>query len=362
MEIRIGDRVRFMNEIGGGTVTKVEKMIVQVKTEDGFIIPVSRNEVVVVGNEFEKNNFVKEEAKIVEKQEVKIDFEDEINDDEDDDFEITKLEFEPETYEKEDDNSINVCLAFVPQNFDDDNGKMLVYLVNDSNYNLLYNVVAQHESQWGTIKASTLEANTKFLIGTFLKTDLNTISSLIFQGILYKNNIYTPFEPIDETVKIQASRFFKKNSFVENDYFDENALIITFLGNVHNFDLEPELSKDELKKLLKEKNDIAEPIKPKNDANLFEIEEVDLHIEKLLDNFKGMSNTEILLHQMSVFKTELNSAFMRNVRKIVFIHGVGNGTLKNEIRRTLAETYTDYKFQDASFKEYGYGATLVYLK
>jgi dsDNA-specific endonuclease/ATPase MutS2 len=47
---------------------------------------------------------------------------------------------------------------------------------------------------------------------------------------------------------------------------------------------------------------------------------------------------------------------------VVFIHGVGNGTLKLEIRRELEKKDKILTFQDASFKEYGYGATMVNLK
>jgi dsDNA-specific endonuclease/ATPase MutS2 len=49
------------------------------------------------------------------------------------------------------------------------------------------------------------------------------------------------------------------------------------------------------------------------------------------------------------------------VRKMVFIHGVGNGKLKYELIKALNERYPDLVYQDASFKEYGYGATMVYL-
>ena len=45
----------------------------------------------------------------------------------------------------------------------------------------------------------------------------------------------------------------------------------------------------------------------------------------------------------------------------VFIHGIGNGTLKHELRKVLDEYYHDLKYQDASFKEYGYGATLIFI-
>ncbi|MFP4019887.1 MAG: Smr/MutS family protein [Bacteroidales bacterium] len=47
---------------------------------------------------------------------------------------------------------------------------------------------------------------------------------------------------------------------------------------------------------------------------------------------------------------------------MVFIHGVGNGRLRYELRKSLDKDYPDLDYQDASFQEYGYGATLVFLR
>jgi dsDNA-specific endonuclease/ATPase MutS2 len=58
----------------------------------------------------------------------------------------------------------------------------------------------------------------------------------------------------------------------------------------------------------------------------------------------------------------LEGAIKSKVKRIVFIHGVGNGKLKFELRKLLDTTYAKLRYQDASFKEYGYGATLVMLK
>ena len=63
-----------------------------------------------------------------------------------------------------------------------------------------------------------------------------------------------------------------------------------------------------------------------------------------------------------MFRKELESSITQKVKKIVFIHGLGNGTLKFEVRRILDDEYKFLTYQDASFKEYGFGATLVILK
>ena len=66
--------------------------------------------------------------------------------------------------------------------------------------------------------------------------------------------------------------------------------------------------------------------------------------------------------QLGRFRNELETAIANGTRRIVFIHGIGNGTLKQELRKELSTKYKKYYFQDASFKEYGYGATMVILK
>ena len=51
-DIRIGSRVRFLSEVGGGTVVGFQKgNIVLVEDEDGFQIPTLMSEVVVVETE-----------------------------------------------------------------------------------------------------------------------------------------------------------------------------------------------------------------------------------------------------------------------------------------------------------------------
>lgn len=89
--------------------------------------------------------------------------------------------------------------------------------------------------------------------------------------------------------------------------------------------------------------------------------EVDLHIEELIDSHHGMTNGEILSVQMANFKRQLNIAIRRKVKKLIVIHGVGEGTLRSEIRTELLSNYPDYEFHDASYRKYGYGATEILI-
>lgn len=88
--------------------------------------------------------------------------------------------------------------------------------------------------------------------------------------------------------------------------------------------------------------------------------EIDLHIEKLVPNKKGMNNYDILTLQMDTAKRQLEFAMRNRIPKIVFIHGVGEGVLKAELDFMLGR-YDNLSFQDANYQKYGLGATEVYF-
>ena len=93
-----------------------------------------------------------------------------------------------------------------------------------------------------------------------------------------------------------------------------------------------------------------------------DFKEVDLHIEELIDSHRGMSNTQILNVQMANFKRELNSAIRTKLKRLIVIHGVGEGVLKSQISKELYDNYPELIMQDASYKDYGYGASEVILR
>lgn len=99
-------------------------------------------------------------------------------------------------------------------------------------------------------------------------------------------------------------------------------------------------------------------VKPK-ERNLPPME-VDLHIEKLVNSHRGMSNHEILNFQMETAKRQIEFAARKRIQKIVFIHGVGEGVLKAELDYLLGR-YDNLKFYDADYQKYGLGATEVYF-
>lgn len=86
--------------------------------------------------------------------------------------------------------------------------------------------------------------------------------------------------------------------------------------------------------------------------------EVDLHIHNLTPSNKHMSNYEMLNLQLDTAKRQLEFAIKKRIPKMVFIHGVGEGVLRQELE-TLLGRYNTIKFYDADYKTYGLGATEV---
>ena len=90
-----------------------------------------------------------------------------------------------------------------------------------------------------------------------------------------------------------------------------------------------------------------------------EIIEVDLHAHALLDSTSGLSNTEIKDYQMKIFRDTMEQYRHDHGRRIVFIHGNGDGVLRKAILTELKYSYKTCRHQDASFQQYGFGATMV---
>lgn len=88
--------------------------------------------------------------------------------------------------------------------------------------------------------------------------------------------------------------------------------------------------------------------------------EVDLHIHHLVDNTKNMEPFDMLNIQLDTAKRQLEFAVSKRIQSVVFIHGVGEGRLREELY-TLFRRYDNIDFFDADYQKYGIGATEIYI-
>lgn len=102
--------------------------------------------------------------------------------------------------------------------------------------------------------------------------------------------------------------------------------------------------------------------KSKKEAKAEDILEVDLHISALCDRWMQMEKHEIREYQLRVFQRTMRENLRFRGRKIVFIHGRGEGILKAAITAQLQKDFPSCDYHDASFAQYGFGATMVIIK
>jgi Smr domain len=88
-------------------------------------------------------------------------------------------------------------------------------------------------------------------------------------------------------------------------------------------------------------------------------QDIDLHIEALVDHKGKMNNAEILNLQLMHFESYIDKAARMNIPSVFIIHGVGEGVLKSAIASRLKARPDVQKFNNHYHPKYGYGATEV---
>jgi hypothetical protein len=346
--LKIGDKIKFLNDVGGGKVIGFQsKTIAVVENLDGFEIPVMINELIKIEDSEKRPTINRDFSRKPEPPKVEKAPEPEIKHK----AEIIAGNDDPKFF-----------LAFYPTNQENPvGGEIEVHLINDSNFSLLYHYCHFDGLTYKTIDSGELEPNTKNFLEGLSQTDLNNLPKFWFRIIPFRNEEKKLTNPVIKEIEVSGVKFYKEKSFTKSSFFKGRAMVFDLVVNPMKEEI-GKLTEKDFQKVVQEKdaeNRDEEPRKIKKRTP--DIVEVDLHIHELIENSNGLSNHEILQIQMDKFHSEIKSAIETRVNRIVFIHGVGNGVLKQEIHKKLKSTYAKYFFQDASFQEYGYGATMVIL-
>ena len=350
--MKIGDKVRFLSEVGGGIVTGFQgKDFVLVEDADGFDIPMPIRECVVI--ETDDYNLKRKPTSSAPKQEgpakpVKP--------------EMPVIQRQPEVRGGD---TLNVFLAYVPE---DAKAMMTTpfeaYLVNDSNYYLYYTYLSAEGKAWKTRSHGLVEPNTKLLLEEFTKDVLNDMERVAVQLVAFKDGKTAAIKPaVSVEIRIDTVKFYKLHTFQESEFFETPALIYDIVKD----DVPTKqvyVSAEELQSALLKKTVVDKPksqpiVKRGGQSGIIEI---DLHIGELLDDTHGMSNSEILNYQLDKFREVLEQYKNKREQRIVFIHGKGDGVLRKALLDELKRKYPTFRHQDASFQEYGFGATMITIK
>ena len=380
--MKIGDKVRFLSEVGGGRVSGFQgKDIVLVEDEDGFEIPTSVRDVVVVEqDDYAMGKMISAKMEAQQKAEEHAATElhqdsrsiksilndhDEQTDMHVDEYDAADREitFRAPVQEREGGNKLSAYLAFVPVDIKEiTHTRFETYVVNDSNYYIHYSYLVAEGNAWTLKSVGEVEPNTKLFIEEFGREVLNDMGRIGVQLTAYKKDKPFLLKPaIDVQFRIDPVKFYKLHVFEENDFFEQPSLLFTIVDNdevarplvVDSKRLKEQMYKDE--KIIAHE---GKKKRQEDDGTLV----IDLHADELLETTAGMNAADILHYQLDVFKKTMDENKKKKGQKIVFIHGKGEGVLRHALVHELNYRYKSCTYQDASFQEYGYGATQVTIK
>ena len=314
MKYQLGDFVRFVDEKMEGFVTRIiDDEMIGVTGEDDFEIPVLASKVTSVHG-YQTPGSAK--TIIAEKEVPALEF-------------ITK----------------GIYLGVV--NDAKANSVVHFYLINTTNFNLVTTLISEkqglHKGEYAGIVAPL--SNTKIYSAQL--ADLQLWPKFSFNALYYTTQSVILPAPLQVEEKFKAKDFAgaKKPLPQLNQQgwliqLDEPELVI-----------DAEKLKESFFKPAEEKVVIDKPV-----------QEVDLHIEKLRDDHEFLDGAEILKLQLAHFHKALDAAIVHQLPDITFIHGTGNGFLKNELHKLLGRNPKVQTFMDARKEKFGFGATRVILK
>ena len=405
--MKIGDKVRFLSDTGGGIIAGFKGRLVLVEDEDGFQIPTPASEVVVVEDSASDRAKLRidqqqrrmekgEDNRSIRQRLTSSDTDEAIGEDWRDidtgtfPDEDPSINFEAPVKERMGGDELSLYLAFTPTDMKSlSTTHFKSYLVNDSNYFVHFAYAVENDKKWSLKAVGELEPNMKLLIEDFTLADLNGMLHGCIQFHAYKKDkVFTLKPACDIQVNIDAVKFYKLNTFHESIFFDQPALVYTLVEKDRLTDhpmLEPLTKKPQDEATAKLKAGCSSPsrlseeeLERKTDelAGRYKLERkkptkqilnddkivVDLHADQLLETTAGMSPTDILEYQLDVFRRTVEEYKTQRGKKLIFIHGKGEGVLRHAIIHELNYRYKHYSYQDASFREYGYGATQVTIR
>lgn len=355
MAAKVGDTVRFLNDVGGGIVVKIKDNIAYVADNDGFETPVMLRECIVVTPAAPR---LKEESVVAPKASSLPESKS-----------TDPLPAEDPIEETDGGDSLNIVLAFEAHDL-----KRLsqsgfdAYLVNDSNYYLYFTFMSQADTSetWVVRHAGIVEPNFQLLLAEIEIPDLADLDRIALQIIAFKQNKEFAIKaPVAYESRLDTTKFAKLHCFRKSIYFDNPVISIEIVkddvaqrgASTIKAELQEVIATPKPSPAPGNRRPISRKAQKNEDPMV-----VDLHINELIDNTNGLSNADMLNYQIDKFREIMDSNMRFSGRRIIFIHGKGEGVLRQALLKELKFRYASCQVQDASFREYGYGATQVTIR
>ena len=241
-------------------------------------------------------------------------------------------------------------------------------MINDSNYYVQTLILKSSGAAWSALFNAVVEPNSKLFITEIERQELADWERLCIQTLAWKQDKTFMLKPALSTeLRLDCTKFYKLHTFQPDEFFRDPCWTVSVVRDdksIRTAFADAEQIKEALLSATPTKEQKPSESKPKPSKPNAQPEElvVDLHAEELLDNTDGLSSGDILMAQMKEFRKIMDENLKKKGKRIVFIHGKGEGVLRKNILQELKYRYKQCTVQDASFREYGFGATLVCIK
>ncbi len=360
MDFKVGDKVSFLNDKGGGIVTKITSdNIVHVTIEDGFEIPVMAKELLKTGTAEMSDDITRAHQNIIaKKNEPEYEVED-----------ILPLYI---SHNNPDQRPEGLYFCFVPEIQDNPlSGSLEIHLINHTRYTSVFSFFLNHSGDYHGTEYGYLDAQSRLQLGTIGRSEIEKWANALWQNVFFQEDKCRPLPPFSGLVNFRPIKLYKEESFQFESLLRKKAFFVevALISDLNKKPLlDEKISKETLKTLEEKIRPAASSTtsKPPQSKESFlekhkiddRIAEVDLHIGELVDNFTNMENSDMLNMQLDYFRKCLHQAEKEKLSKVIFIHGVGNGKLKTEINKAL-QSAQGIDYYDAPYARYGMGATEV---
>lgn len=221
------------------------------------------------------------------------------------------------------------------------------HLINHTSYQLLATLKTEKTTKFKGEFHGIIKPQSSVQMYSASLNELDQWPKFHLQAIFYSSESAELQKPLQFSEKFRAKDFSESKK--TSPLLDQPAWLIQLDSDEPVIDAQA--LKESFHKPATEKLEIANPGK-----------EIDLHIERLRDDHQFLSSSEILNIQLAHFRKSLDAAIVHKLPSIIFIHGSGNGTLRNEVHKLVSKHAQVKTFMDAYKERFGYGATEVILK
>lgn len=314
MDWKLGDFVRFVDERREGYITRIfDNEMVGVTGDDDFEIPVPVSKITRVHG-----------------------------------YKYNEIKNETLNTTKDSEASFKTNGIFIAVAPDERKGSVAhFYLINTTSYQLLLSLITNRDNKFKGEYAGIIPPETGIQIYSASLAEVNFWPEFSFRILHHSIQNIAPLPPLIFTRKFKAKDFSGSKQLTP--LIKQQGWLIRL--DEEEIKIDPEKLKESFFKSPEEKNTVEKPQK-----------EVDLHIENLREDYQFLNKNEILQIQLNHFKKLLDAAIVHKSGSIIFIHGIGNGTLRHEIHKILSKHQQVKTFTDARKERFGYGATEVFLK